>query len=282
MNTQDIIKLIEQGEGVSVEFKTAKHNLPNNLFETVCAFLNHNGGHILLGVKDDGTVEGIRNIVKYSKAYAHSTPIFEDDNMFEVKIPLVDGEQVGEQVREQVREHVREQVTIIETECVIRLLSVISKEHSISELMTLLQLSGRRNFIEKYISPVLKDGLIEMSQPNSPNSPTQKYRLTTRGEQVKEHVGEQVREQVGEQVSIIETECVIRLLSVISKEHSTNELMTLLQLSGRRNFIEKYISPALKDGLIEMSQPDSPNSPTQKYRLTAKGKQIQQIILNNE
>lgn len=59
MNTQDLIKLIGQGEGVSVEFKTAKHNLPNNLFETVCAFLNHNGGHILLGVKDDGTIEGI-------------------------------------------------------------------------------------------------------------------------------------------------------------------------------------------------------------------------------
>lgn len=59
MNTQDIIKLIEQGEGVSVEFKTAKHILPNNLFESICAFLNHNGGHILLGVKDDGTIEGI-------------------------------------------------------------------------------------------------------------------------------------------------------------------------------------------------------------------------------
>lgn len=178
MNTQDIIKLIEQGEGVSVEFKTAKHNLPNNLFETVCAFLNHNGGHILLGVKDDGTVEGIRNIVKYSKAYAHSTPIFEDDNMFEVKIPLVDGEQV--------REQVREQVTIIETECVIRLLSVISKEHSTRELMSLLQLSGRRNFIEKYIHPALKEGLIEMSQPDSPKSPTQKYRLTGKGKQIQQ------------------------------------------------------------------------------------------------
>jgi len=28
----------------------------------------------------------------------------------------------------------------------------------------------------------------------------------------------------------------------------------------------------LKEALIEMTQPDSPNSPTQKYRLTPKGK----------
>jgi len=30
--------------------------LPKNLFETVCAFLNLDGGLIVLGVADDGTV----------------------------------------------------------------------------------------------------------------------------------------------------------------------------------------------------------------------------------
>lgn len=178
MNTQDIIKLIEQGEGVSVEFKTAKHNLPNNLFETVCAFLNHNGGHILLGVKDDGTVEGIRNIVKYAQLYSHSTPSFEDDNLFSVKIPL----SIEEQVREQVGEQAGEQVT----KTIRQLLSVISGEHSVTELMNFLHLSGRRSFIENYIHPAIEEGLIEMSQPDSPKSPTQKYRLTAKGEQIQQ------------------------------------------------------------------------------------------------
>jgi hypothetical protein len=33
-------------------------------------------------------------------------------------------------------------------------------------------------------------------------------------------------------------------------------------------FRQRYLSPALSAGLIEMTQPDSPKSPTLKYRLT--------------
>ena len=55
----NIQKLIEQGEGISIEFKKAENKLPETLFETICAFLNLNGGTILLGVLDDSTTEGI-------------------------------------------------------------------------------------------------------------------------------------------------------------------------------------------------------------------------------
>lgn len=37
----------------------AENKLPETLFETICAFLNRNGGTILLGVLDDSTIEGI-------------------------------------------------------------------------------------------------------------------------------------------------------------------------------------------------------------------------------
>ena len=59
----NIQQLIEQGEGVSVEFKKAENKLPETLFETICAFLNRNGGIILLGVADDKTIEGINSEV---------------------------------------------------------------------------------------------------------------------------------------------------------------------------------------------------------------------------
>jgi len=46
-------------EGVDLEFKEAANALPKNLFETICAFLNMDGGLIVLGVADDGTVTGV-------------------------------------------------------------------------------------------------------------------------------------------------------------------------------------------------------------------------------
>ena len=59
MRIEDIKNILKQGEGVSVEFKKAKEQLPDNLFETVCAFLNRNGGTVLLGVNDDKSIDGV-------------------------------------------------------------------------------------------------------------------------------------------------------------------------------------------------------------------------------
>ena len=50
MTESEILKIIDQGEGITVEFKSATKGLPENLFETVCAFLNRNGGTVLLGI----------------------------------------------------------------------------------------------------------------------------------------------------------------------------------------------------------------------------------------
>ncbi|MDF1548030.1 MAG: putative DNA binding domain-containing protein [Bacteroidales bacterium] len=59
MSKEKIKHIIEQGEGISIEFKKAGKQLPQSLFETVCAFLNHTGGEILLGVDDDKNIIGI-------------------------------------------------------------------------------------------------------------------------------------------------------------------------------------------------------------------------------
>ena len=42
-------------EGLGLEFERATDGLPGNFFDTVCAFLNMDGGLIVLGVEDDGT-----------------------------------------------------------------------------------------------------------------------------------------------------------------------------------------------------------------------------------
>ena len=57
-------------------------------------------------------------------------------------------------------------------------------------------------------------------------------------------------------------------------EHSRNELQMILKLTDREYFRKSYLLSAIDSVLIEMTQPDSPNSLTQKYRLTEKGKEV--------
>ena len=57
MKTENILHLISTGERRIVEYKRAWTDLPGNLFETVCAFLNRDGGSIILGVEDNGSIE---------------------------------------------------------------------------------------------------------------------------------------------------------------------------------------------------------------------------------
>ena len=52
---------------------------------------------------------------------------------------------------------------------------------------------------------------------------------------------------------------------------SATELMQLLNLRHLPTFRRNYLKPALEAGLLRMTQPDSPNSPTQRYRLTENG-----------
>lgn len=40
---QYFLDRIKNGEKIDVELKTSKNNLPQSLFESVCAFLNRNG-----------------------------------------------------------------------------------------------------------------------------------------------------------------------------------------------------------------------------------------------
>lgn len=59
MNLKQVKEEISQGEGLNTEFKEAWNGLPENLFETICSFLNTDGGIILLGVNDKGAITGV-------------------------------------------------------------------------------------------------------------------------------------------------------------------------------------------------------------------------------
>lgn len=52
MNKEKLLELIKKSEKIDIEYKLAKNKIPNSIFETICAFNNRQGGHIVLGIKD--------------------------------------------------------------------------------------------------------------------------------------------------------------------------------------------------------------------------------------
>ena len=59
MDYDELKRVIQDGEGISAEFKRCGNQPGTDVFETVCAFANRQGGNIYLGVRDDGTIEGV-------------------------------------------------------------------------------------------------------------------------------------------------------------------------------------------------------------------------------
>ena len=61
MELKQLIHIIEQGEGLRIEFKEATDSVPGSFYETVASFSNTDGGTLLLGVNDHGVVTGINS-----------------------------------------------------------------------------------------------------------------------------------------------------------------------------------------------------------------------------
>jgi predicted HTH transcriptional regulator len=63
----------------------------------------------------------------------------------------------------------------------------------------------------------------------------------------------------------------LNILARCENKKSIKELMSLLGIKHRDTFIKNYIKPLLKENLITMTIPDTPNSPKQKYMTTQSG-----------
>lgn len=66
---------------------------------------------------------------------------------------------------------------------VVRLLHALTGAMSRQELQAALSLRHQEHFRNAYLKPALSAGLVEMTQPDKPRSRSQRYRLTTQGQQ---------------------------------------------------------------------------------------------------
>lgn len=63
------------------------------------------------------------------------------------------------------------------------------------------------------------------------------------------------------------------MLRACARESATSkELQTAAGYAGRTRSFEQRLNGLLGEGLLEMTVPDKPRSPVQRYRLTDKGR----------
>ena len=108
--------------------------------------------------------------------------------------------------------------------------------------------------------------LVELAESIFELAPVMQKRFGQAGMDKTRRALKQVTQQVTQQV--------MQLLEIMAGEMTRKQLMDAVALKDRVNFARNYLEPALADDLIEMTQPASPNSPTQKYRLTLAGQAL--------
>jgi len=67
----------------------------------------------------------------------------------------------------------------------------------------------------------------------------------------------------------VEIEKIVNTIG--TKQLSVKEIMEVLDLKGRDNFLKLYLNPSLNEGFVRPLYPDRPQHPRQKYLLTVKG-----------
>ena len=62
----------------------------------------------------------------------------------------------------------------------------------------------------------------------------------------------------------------LKILKYCKNESSAIELMEILNRTNKSKFKNVIINPLVENEFFELTNPDTPKSPTQKYRLTSK------------
>ena len=129
--------------------------------ETLCAFLNGEGGTVLFGVKDNGKIIGQEVSDKTKREIAEAIRFIEPFATIAVSYAGIPDKYPTS---------------------IVRLIELIG-EHtcSLKEMMGMMELKDRENFLSNYLNPSMEAGLVEPLYPDQPKHPKQKYRLTEQG-----------------------------------------------------------------------------------------------------
>lgn len=148
MNKTELKKLLAAGEWSDVEFIEARTSVPRSAYETVAAFANTHGGHLVLGVA-------------------------QRDHSFEI---------TGVEAQEAQVEAQEAQVELANWQLSI-LAACATGDQTGKQLLEAAGYKTRTGNFKKGLQRLVEQRLIEYTIPDRPNSRLQKYRLTQKGRQ---------------------------------------------------------------------------------------------------
>lgn len=91
--SQKIRKLIEQGEGVNLDFKQLVQN-PSKIAKSMVSFANTHGGILLIGVRDNGTIAGVKTEEEYHMIDLAATFYSKPEIQFTVETHTIEGKSI--------------------------------------------------------------------------------------------------------------------------------------------------------------------------------------------
>lgn len=80
--------------------------------------------------------------------------------------------------------------------------------------------------------------------------------------------------QVEELSNVLSRDQVEYLLTSMKQASPAAEIRKLMGMTNASKFKKHYLDTLLEMGVIKMTQPDSPNSPTQRYVLTEEERKL--------
>ena len=172
-----------------------------------------------------------------------------------------------------------------------------------SEIQLFIGLNDRKYFSNKYINPLIYFNLVEMTIPDKPKSPDQRYKTTLLGEQFLRSESLYLTEEKQFKLNlkdvqkandyhsgspqgspheaphegrnfVRDTPQVKKILEYCLVPRLRSEIQLFIGLNDRKYFSNKYINPLIDLNLIEMTIPEKPQSPNQRYKTTLLGEQL--------
>lgn len=123
----------------------------------------------------EGRSTGVPKMIKAMAANGSPAPQFETDDdrlSYLVRLPV-----------HPLVEQATDQVTMEVTMEVARVLTAIQGDMARTSLQEIMGLKNADHFRKAYLLPALESGMVEMTLPDKPNSRSQRYRLTAKGQQ---------------------------------------------------------------------------------------------------